>query len=132
MGYGNSVEHLTNARELLETSRTCPVCHLIKKCVLQKNTLHQGGNTRRPISHNDISEFEQNLREAPISYYGGRDKVLFPQDDRGGFHLRAIGFQVPVKDGFHIGRLHVYAEPRKSSSQTPTVLYLILKQRALL
>jgi hypothetical protein len=30
--------------------------------------------------------------------------------------LSAIGFHVPVKDGFHLGTLHVYAEPRKLQS----------------
>ena len=127
MGHGSSLGHISNARELLESSRTCPLCFLIKSCVLQKDTPLQGTNTRKRISHKDVSEFEQNLREAPISYSPRQDRALFPEGDRVGFHLSAIGFQVPVKDGFHLGKLHVYAEPRKSESQTPEISSLILK-----
>lgn len=130
--YTESLGHLSNARELLESSRTCPVCSLIKSCVLQKNTLLQGTNTRKRISQQDISEFEQNLREAPISYLPYQDRAILPRGDQGGFHLEAISIQVPVRDGFHLGQLHVYAELRTSESQTPGIPSLILKQRVLL
>lgn len=43
-----------------------------------------------------------------------QDRELFAQDERGGFQLRAVGIEVPVKDGFLLGQLHVYANSRKS------------------